>query len=194
MNYNFHFKKYFQFGFLSFPKDEERQKLWALSLWRENFTVTNYSKICSKHFEPDCFDRERFGGTWLKKTAVPTIFDFPDHLQPKEKVNRSSSRKRDDDESQPLSEPGPSSMCLNFADYKLAWIKQTLCTELNFQIFYVDYSSLIANQIVCFIFIKKYLKLCNFQIRVVRKFASFFKRANVAIITHNLRLFLWPSF
>ena len=41
--------------------------------------------LCSKHFEPEDFEataeqRQRRG---LKRTAVPTIFDLPEHLQPK---------------------------------------------------------------------------------------------------------------
>ncbi|XP_054712791.1 G patch domain-containing protein 11-like isoform X2 [Uloborus diversus] len=39
--------------------------------------VTDHTKICSKHFSPEFFDREKFGGTWLKKDAVPTIFNIP---------------------------------------------------------------------------------------------------------------------
>ncbi|CAL1272124.1 unnamed protein product [Larinioides sclopetarius] len=27
----------------------------------------NSSMICSNHFSEDCFDQEKFGGTWLKK-------------------------------------------------------------------------------------------------------------------------------
>ncbi|CAL1267002.1 unnamed protein product [Larinioides sclopetarius] len=43
-------------------------------LRRENFTPTNASKICSKHFDDECFDRMKFGGTWLKADAKPIIF------------------------------------------------------------------------------------------------------------------------
>ncbi|CAL1261126.1 unnamed protein product, partial [Larinioides sclopetarius] len=56
------------------PKDENRRKIWENKLKRENFKLTNLTRICSNHFSEDCFDREKFGGTWLKKDAVPTIF------------------------------------------------------------------------------------------------------------------------
>ncbi|XP_055943766.1 uncharacterized protein LOC129974966 isoform X3 [Argiope bruennichi] len=89
-------------SFHSFPKDEKRRKVWLARLKRENFTVRDSTKICSKHFASACFDREKFGGSWLKKTAVPTLFDF--HLQPK-----TNGKKRIiQDAIVPLPDPGPS--------------------------------------------------------------------------------------
>lgn len=72
------------FFLFRFPKDALRRKRWFINLRRDNFKVTNHSKICSKHFTPDSFDREKFGATWLKKDAVPTLFDFPKHVTEKE--------------------------------------------------------------------------------------------------------------
>lgn len=77
----------------SFPKDETRKKVWVQKLRRENFTPTKFSKVCSKHFEENCFDREKFGGVWLKADAVPTIFNFPKHLN-KQTARRKSPVKR----------------------------------------------------------------------------------------------------
>ncbi|GLH13650.1 uncharacterized protein GBIM_18179 [Gryllus bimaculatus] len=74
--------------FHSFPKDEARKKVWVQKLRRENFTPTKFSKVCSKHFEENCFDREKFGGVWLKADAVPTIFNFPKRL-----INQTTRRK-----------------------------------------------------------------------------------------------------
>ncbi|XP_042911054.2 uncharacterized protein [Parasteatoda tepidariorum] len=73
------------YTFHNFPRDEKRKRLWEKQLRRKNFKVSQNTKICSKHFTADCFDAEKFGGTWLKKDAVPTIFDFsvPDHLSKK---------------------------------------------------------------------------------------------------------------
>ncbi|XP_046387681.1 uncharacterized protein LOC124157189 isoform X1 [Ischnura elegans] len=61
--------------FHCFPLNEERRKKWLKNVRRKNFVPGKYTKICSKHFEESCFDREKFGGHWLKATAVPTIFD-----------------------------------------------------------------------------------------------------------------------
>ncbi|GBO13424.1 hypothetical protein AVEN_70941-1 [Araneus ventricosus] len=74
--------------FHCFPKDEERRKIWEIKIRRENFKATKSSRLCSKHFSPDSFDREKFGGTWLKKTAVPTVFNFD-----KQFVERKITRK-----------------------------------------------------------------------------------------------------
>ncbi|CAL1281878.1 unnamed protein product [Larinioides sclopetarius] len=83
---------------LSFPKDEIRRRIWEIKIRRKDFKATKWSRLCSKHFPPDCFDREKFGGTWLKKTAVPTIFNFPNHLieeKTHRKVNRKFTKNRD---------------------------------------------------------------------------------------------------
>ncbi|GBM08818.1 DNA transposase THAP9, partial [Araneus ventricosus] len=79
--------------FHCFPKDETRRKLWESKLKRENFKATNYSTICSRHFSEGCFEREKLGGTWLKKDAVPTIFDFPSHLK-REDNERKAPKER----------------------------------------------------------------------------------------------------
>ncbi len=76
-----------------FPKDLDRKKLWEIQLKRENFHVTDSTKICSEHFEEECFDKTRFGGTWLKPDAVPTKFNIPNHLLQK-KIERKSPKKR----------------------------------------------------------------------------------------------------
>ncbi|GBN37856.1 hypothetical protein AVEN_248900-1 [Araneus ventricosus] len=75
-------------SFRRFPKDEERRKIWEIKIRRENFKATKSSRLCSKHFSPDSFDIEKFGGTWLKKTAVPTVFNFHKHV-----VERKITRK-----------------------------------------------------------------------------------------------------
>lgn len=79
--------------FYSFPKDPERRRLWEQQLRRENFEATDHTRICSKHFTDDCFDKAKFGGTHLKKDVFPTIFNFPQHLQ-KQTCTRKPPQKR----------------------------------------------------------------------------------------------------
>ncbi|XP_069181919.1 THAP domain-containing protein 5-like [Procambarus clarkii] len=74
--------------FHSFPKDENQRKLWINALRRYKFVPNTSTRICSKHFENDCFDEEKFGGRWLKKNAVPTIFSFPARLHNRSKLQR----------------------------------------------------------------------------------------------------------
>ncbi|KAG8178364.1 hypothetical protein JTE90_027233 [Oedothorax gibbosus] len=59
------------------PHDVRRKNAWLESIGHGNYGyISKHSKVCSKHFTEDSFDRAKFGGTWLKSTAVPTIFDF----------------------------------------------------------------------------------------------------------------------
>ncbi|KAK7092795.1 hypothetical protein V1264_008486 [Littorina saxatilis] len=76
-----------------FPKDPERRNIWTRALRREGFQATNTMVLCSSHFEESCFDR--FGQTTrLVKTAVPTLFDFPQHLQVKKQQTRRAPAAR----------------------------------------------------------------------------------------------------
>ncbi|CAL1269962.1 unnamed protein product [Larinioides sclopetarius] len=70
--------------FHRFPKDEIRRKLWEKQLRRENFISNNNTRICSKHFEAECFENEHERKR-LKPDAIPTKFELPDHLQRNEK-------------------------------------------------------------------------------------------------------------
>jgi len=80
------------FTFHRFPKDNVRRKQWLVAVKREYWTPTDRSSICSAHFKSSCFDRT--GQTVrLKENAIPTIFDFPAHLQKcMNKKDESSSR------------------------------------------------------------------------------------------------------
>lgn len=64
-----------------FPKDPELRKRWVVATKRKGFIPSNSSRLCSAHFEDSAFE---IGGIikLLKKDAVPTLFDFPAHLQP----------------------------------------------------------------------------------------------------------------
>lgn len=56
---------------------------------RKNFTPTKSTKLCSAHFKPDDYSPPVIcGPPRLKNTAVPSVFDYPDHLQPKENKGR----------------------------------------------------------------------------------------------------------
>lgn len=49
---------------------------WVKAIRRKNFHPTEHSKVCSNHFTAADFDRERLGKRWLKKGAIPSIFNF----------------------------------------------------------------------------------------------------------------------
>ncbi|KAK7174844.1 hypothetical protein R3I93_001903 [Phoxinus phoxinus] len=70
-----------EFSFHKFPlADGLRVREWLRRMRWQNWWPTGNSVLCSDHFEKDCF--EQMGShKRLRKNAVPTIFNFPKHLQ-----------------------------------------------------------------------------------------------------------------
>lgn len=76
-----------------FPKGRERRRQWEIALRRKNFTACDRSQICSDHFRPEDFDRT--GQTVrLRAGAVPSIFNFPGHLQRPVKTRSTATSRR----------------------------------------------------------------------------------------------------
>ena len=66
--------------------EQERRRRWMAACRLESLNVTRHTRICSKHFE---------GGLGpTKANPVPTIFDFPKHLQRKEVKQRQDPEAR----------------------------------------------------------------------------------------------------
>lgn len=66
--------------------DGLRVREWLRRMRWQNWWPTGNSVLCSDHFEKDCF--EQVGShKRLRKNAVPTIFNFPKHLQWKASKN-----------------------------------------------------------------------------------------------------------
>lgn len=60
-----------------FPRDPERRKKWESQVKRDCWKATDTSKICERHFDDEQFEKKRQDGRLLlKRTAVPTLFDF----------------------------------------------------------------------------------------------------------------------
>lgn len=76
-----------------FPKDIVLRKKWILATKRLNFVPSNHSFICAKHFHQADFETH-CEITKLKKDAVPSIFDFPEHLKRKVNLMRTGKRTR----------------------------------------------------------------------------------------------------
>ncbi|XP_070848703.1 THAP domain-containing protein 2-like [Chaetodon trifascialis] len=79
--------------FHKFPKCSERRRQWKRALRRDGFVANDRSLLCSEHFSNEDFDRT--GQTVrLRAGAVPTIFNFPVHLQrPVAPRNTTASRR-----------------------------------------------------------------------------------------------------
>ena len=74
----------------SFPKDSKIRSAWVVKVKREGFVPTEHSRLCARHFSPECFQQEsqlmqRMGyqprRLCLKDGAIPTIFN---NVRPKE--------------------------------------------------------------------------------------------------------------
>lgn len=65
-----------------FPTDPVIRKQWAVALMRKNFIPSGHSRLCSKHFTEGSYQiRPNRILKLLKPNAVPTLFDFPEHLK-----------------------------------------------------------------------------------------------------------------
>ncbi|XP_034060419.1 THAP domain-containing protein 2-like [Gymnodraco acuticeps] len=86
--------------FHMFPKTGERRRQWELALRRDGFVSSGRTLLCSEHFRSEEFDRK--GQTVrLKDGVVPTIFNFPAHLQRPEATRSTTTSRRAEDEPQP---------------------------------------------------------------------------------------------
>ena len=66
--------------------EQESSRRWIAACRLESLNVTRHTRICCKHFEGD------LGPT--KANPLPTIFDFPKHLQRKEVKQRQDPEAR----------------------------------------------------------------------------------------------------
>ncbi|KAJ8368735.1 hypothetical protein SKAU_G00087630 [Synaphobranchus kaupii] len=65
-------------SFHTFPKEKELEKTWVAKIRRDNFIITNHTRVCSRHFQstdliepPTPAGRRR-----LKHGAVPVLFQW----------------------------------------------------------------------------------------------------------------------
>ncbi|XP_029920943.1 THAP domain-containing protein 2-like [Myripristis murdjan] len=88
--------------FHRFPKEQNRRKKWEVALRRKYFRATDESVLCCEHFKPEDFDRT--GQTVrLRSDVIPSVFNFPAHLQTKKvKAARTSATSRRAEESLPV--------------------------------------------------------------------------------------------
>ena len=77
-------------SFHRLPTENSLLQKWLAKISRVDFVVTKDTRLCSDHFEPDCFERDlraelrgSKGKRKLKPDAVPTIFDHRPRKKPR---------------------------------------------------------------------------------------------------------------
>eukprot|EP00096_Caligus_rogercresseyi_P014109 TRINITY_DN6641_c0_g1_i1.p1 TRINITY_DN6641_c0_g1~~TRINITY_DN6641_c0_g1_i1.p1 ORF type:complete len:286 (-),score=30.06 TRINITY_DN6641_c0_g1_i1:1062-1919(-) len=90
-------------SFHCFPKDPKRAALWLRNLNMVEFKPKKYSRICSEHFTPGCFNRT-LSFVRLRENVEPTIRrPFP--LSPEEEASRTLSKCKAPKESSSIKKP-----------------------------------------------------------------------------------------
>ncbi|XP_047104936.1 THAP domain-containing protein 2-like [Schistocerca piceifrons] len=80
-------------SYYKFPlKDKEITKRWVINMKRENWFPTTASYLCSAHFEEKYMYHTNVQRRLLSK-PVPTIFNFPPHLQKQDKSIMTTTQK-----------------------------------------------------------------------------------------------------
>uniref|UniRef100_A0A671UEU0 THAP domain-containing protein 1 n=2 Tax=Sparus aurata TaxID=8175 RepID=A0A671UEU0_SPAAU len=66
-------------SFHRFPQDASLRAKWLHGIRRVQFTVTQHTKVCSRHFEESLIRTTAKGKRVLSRDAVPSLFDWNDY-------------------------------------------------------------------------------------------------------------------
>ncbi|XP_028320827.1 THAP domain-containing protein 6-like [Gouania willdenowi] len=91
--------------FHKFPKDSILRRKWEQAVKRKGFVATDWSVLCSEHFNADDFDRTG-QIVRLRQGVKPSVFNFPSYLQ-KEVPSRKTKTSKKAEESLPVDLPQP---------------------------------------------------------------------------------------
>ena len=79
-------------SYFRFPKDPQRLTAWLIRLKVKRNEINRQSRVCSKHFQPDCFERDLKGellGDKSKRTLKPDALPIrPGHRRKGRPPNR----------------------------------------------------------------------------------------------------------
>ncbi|XP_076834484.1 uncharacterized protein LOC143480597 isoform X1 [Brachyhypopomus gauderio] len=94
-------------SFHTFPVDKDLCKTWIVNIRRDSFTITNHTRVCSRHFlQEDLIEPPKTNGRrTLRKGAVPVLFQWNNYSVPVSRPSVWQRRKRPSDE--PLGEEEP---------------------------------------------------------------------------------------
>ncbi|KAI4876237.1 hypothetical protein NFI96_011018 [Prochilodus magdalenae] len=90
----------------TFPSDAENRHKWIVAIRRENFTVTPYTRVCSRHFKKEDVrePESKSGRRLLQKGAVPMLFEGNNFPVPLSSPGVWERRKRPTEDDTPVKE------------------------------------------------------------------------------------------
>ncbi|XP_045477321.1 THAP domain-containing protein 1-like [Harmonia axyridis] len=94
----------------SFPNQGTLRDEWISALRRANFVPTQYSRICSNHFQENDYVTNIQGNRVLKKNAVPSKFCFENYLSKFKVMKREESSDTNVPSSQEENQPNSESL------------------------------------------------------------------------------------
>ncbi|KAG7457479.1 hypothetical protein MATL_G00227510 [Megalops atlanticus] len=83
-----------EISFHRFPVDPEVRAQWLIKIRRDNFSPTQNTRLCSRHFQTGDFVVTDGGQRRLNKGAVPSLFAWNDYTVPALRLNVWERRPR----------------------------------------------------------------------------------------------------
>lgn len=74
--------RYSKVSFHSFPTEDRARQQWLANIRRENLSPRRNTRVCSRHFLLDDLVDTPGGRKWLKKGAVPVLFEWNSYSLP----------------------------------------------------------------------------------------------------------------
>lgn len=83
-------------SFFTFPKEDDLRRKWVTNIRRDNFIITNNTRVCSRHFLPSHMAEPPSpkGRRLLKTGAVPVLFEWNHFSLPVPQPGVSDSNKQ----------------------------------------------------------------------------------------------------
>ena len=81
------------YRFAKLGTDKCKKWMLATRLLNLNEETLEFTYLCDEHFTPNDYNNPLDHNSRLKKDAVPSVFVFPQHLQPVEKKRQSPTKR-----------------------------------------------------------------------------------------------------
>ena len=83
-------------SFHTFPKDGEIRRRWIVNVRREDFTIGQHTRVCSRHFQSEDVNKPaEGGGQRLRPGAVPVLFPWNNYTLGERRLGVRERQQRD---------------------------------------------------------------------------------------------------